>query len=285
MEIFKEIGPLRAFLEDKKKSNKSIGLVPTMGALHDGHSSLLKTSILENDITVCSIFVNPAQFNNKHDLAKYPRTLPLDVEKLEKVGCDVLFCPTDTEMYPVPSTVSFNFGHLEDVMEGKYRPGHFSGVALVVSKLLNIVAPTTAYFGQKDWQQFAVIKHLVSELNFSIILKSVPTTRESNGLAMSSRNKRLDKDQRAKSTIFYEALKFSESALKNGSNIQQVKEEVANRFKKDNDVRLEYFELADSENLKSITSVEKADHPILCIAGYVGDIRLIDNMFIDLSLD
>jgi pantoate--beta-alanine ligase len=148
---------------------------------------------------------------------------------------------------------------------------------------LNIVDPTTAYFGQKDWQQFAVIRHLVSELNFPTNLKSVPTTRESDGLAMSSRNKRLDKDQRAKSIIFYEALKFSESLLKNGRDMQQVKDEVANLFNTDADVRLEYFELADSANLKSISSVEKANLPILCIAGYVGDIRLIDNMFIDLS--
>ncbi len=283
MEIFNEISPLRAFLKDKKKSGKSIGLVPTMGALHEGHASLLKSSISENDVTVCSIFVNPTQFNNPTDLSNYPRTLELDVEKVIKVGCDVLFCPNENEIYPVPSPLSFNFGELEAVMEGQYRPGHFSGVALVVSKFFHIVEPTRAYFGQKDWQQFTIIRQLVNDLNFPVTLKTVPTTREADGLAMSSRNARLVGGQREKSIVFYQALTFTIDALKKGESFFKIKEEVAKRFETHSDVRLEYFELVDSINLKSIAIVEMADRPILCIAGYVGDIRLIDNMFIDLT--
>src|SRR5690349_22407745 len=163
MEIFKEIAPLKAFLRAKKQAQQSIGLVPTMGALHNGHISLIETSKVANSLTVCSIFVNPAQFNNPSDLLKYPRTLDKDISLLEKVECDVIFCPDSAEMYPEPATIKFDFGQLDKVMEGKFRPGHFSGVALVVSKLFNIVEPDRAYFGQKDWQQFSIIRQMVDE--------------------------------------------------------------------------------------------------------------------------
>jgi pantoate--beta-alanine ligase len=281
MQIFKQIAPLKAFLKESKYRGKSIGLVPTMGALHAGHISLFKASKAQNDLTVGSIFVNPIQFNNANDLSKYPRTLEKDIQLLETVGCDVLFNPEAAEMYPQQATVTLDFGSLDKVMEGKFRPGHFSGVALVVSKLFNIVQPDRAYFGQKDWQQFAIIRKLIEELNFDITLHSVATLRESDGLALSSRNLRLDSEQRRKANVFYEALLQAKTDLKAGEPLTRVKAKVRDVIEKPADVKLEYFELADSKNLNLLENVEQSGKPIMCIAGYVGDIRLIDNMFLD----
>src|ERR1043165_7630788 len=187
MEIFKEIQSLKAFLSQKRNS-VSIGLVPTMGALHAGHLSLIEASKRENQLTVCSIFVNPAQFNNAKDLEKYPRTLERDLGMLEKAGCDVVFAPDAKMMYEAEPMIKFDFGDLDKILEGEFRPGHFSGVALVVSKFFHIIKPTVAYFGQKDFQQFKVIEKLVKELKFDLQLKPMPIFRESDGLAMSSRN-------------------------------------------------------------------------------------------------
>ncbi|HMF73312.1 MAG TPA: pantoate--beta-alanine ligase [Flavitalea sp.] len=281
MEIFKQIAPLKAFLKDLKSAGKSVGLVPTMGALHAGHVSLIKTCQSQNQITVSSIFVNPIQFNNQNDLLKYPRNIEKDTLLLESVGCDVLFNPENAEMYPEKSTINLNFGDLDKVMEGEFRPGHFSGVALVVSKLFNIIQPDHAYFGQKDWQQFAIIKKLTGELNFNIGLHSVPTLREPDGLALSSRNERLDPEQRQKANVFYKGLLQAKAGLKDGKNIRDVKKRVRAVVEEYPDVRLEYFELVDSENLNLLENVEQSKQPIMCVAGYVGDIRLIDNMFPD----
>jgi pantoate--beta-alanine ligase len=281
MQIFKQIAPLKAFLTESKYQRKSIGLIPTMGALHAGHISLFKASKGQSDITVGSIFVNPIQFNNANDLSKYPRTLEKDIQLLETVGCDVLFNPEPGEMYPQPSTVTLDFGLLDKVMEGKFRPGHFSGVALVVSKLFNIIQPDRAYFGQKDWQQFAIINKLIEELNFNIVLHSVATLREPDGLALSSRNLRLNDEQRQKATVFYEGLLWAKTALKAGEALTKVKAKVRDLIERLADVKLEYFELADSKNLNLLENVEQSSKPIMCIAGYVGDIRLIDNMFLD----
>src|SRR5690349_17596092 len=170
MQVFNEVAPLKAFLEAKKREGKTVGLVPTMGALHAGHLSIIEASKVANDITVCSIYVNPTQFNNPSDLQKYPRTFDKDTESLKKVECDVLFYPVNEEMYAGSSLLKFDFGHLDKVMEGRFRPGHFSGVALVVSKLFHIVEPHNAYFGQKDWQQFTIIRQLVEELKFNLTL-------------------------------------------------------------------------------------------------------------------
>src|SRR5690349_11292687 len=281
MQIFKQIAPLKAFLKESKYRGKSIGLIPTMGALHAGHISLFKASKAQNDLTVGSIFVNPIQFNNANDLSKYPRTLEKDIQLLETVGCDVLFNPEAAEMYPQQSTVTLDFGSLDKVMEGKFRPGHFSGVAVVVSKLFNIVQPDRAYFGQKDWQQFAVIRKLIEELNYDITLHSVATLRESDGLALSSRNLRLDSEQRQKANVFYKALLQAKTALKAGEPLIEVKAKVRDVIEKPANVKLEYFELADSKNKNLLENVEQSSKPIMCIAGYVGDIRLIDNMFLD----
>ena len=281
MRIFKQIAPLKAFLKESKYRGSSIGLVPTMGALHAGHISLFKACKAENELTVGTIFVNPIQFNNANDLSKYPRTLEKDIPLLETVGCDVLFNPEAEEMYPQESTLTLDFGSLDKVMEGKFRPGHFSGVALVVSKLFNIVQPDRAYFGQKDWQQFAIIRKLVEELNFDVSLHSVATLRESDGLALSSRNLRLDDEQRRKANVFYQALLQAKTALNAGEPLRRIKAKVRDVIEKPADVRLEYFELADSKNLNLLENVDQSSKPIMCIAGYVGDIRLIDNMFLD----
>ena len=281
MEIFKQIAPLKAFLRDLKRQGKSVGLVPTMGALHAGHISLFEASKAQNHVTVGSIFVNPIQFNNQNDLIKYPRTKEKDTQLLEGVGCDVLFNPESAEMYPERSSITVDFGPLDKIMEGKFRPGHFSGVAVVVSKLFNIVEPDHAYFGQKDWQQFAIIQKLTVELNFNIQLHSVETLREKDGLALSSRNLRLDPKQRKKANVFYHGLMEAKQALKEGKSLGTVKTRVRELVEQTPEVKLEYFELADSKNLNLLENVEVSDRPIMCIAGYVGEIRMIDNMFLD----
>lgn len=280
MEIFKKIAPLKAFLKEIRKSEKTVGLVPTMGALHNGHLALITASKAQNQVTVATIYINPTQFNNPADLEKYPRSLDEDVAKLEKVGCDVVFVPDNIEMYETITQLKFDFGPLGNVMEGKYRPGHFSGVALIVSKLFNIVRPDNAYFGQKDWQQFAIIQQVAKELKFDLSLHSVPTLRESDGLAMSSRNLRLNPGQRRNANIFYKALLDARKNLLNGKNVSEVKDLVGDIVGKMEDVRLEYFEVADSKNLNVLEFVNGTEKPILCIAGYVGDVRLIDNMFL-----
>lgn len=284
MRIFTQISPLRAFLKEQRDNVKSVGLVPTMGALHSGHLELLKASRNENAVTVCSIYVNPAQFNNPSDLEKYPRTLEKDIQILEDAGCDVLFNPDNDEMYPQKSLVTIDFGSLDKVLEGYYRPGHFSGVALVVAKLLHIVQPHRVYFGQKDWQQGVIVKRLVDELKFDVALRRVATARDTDGLALSSRNLRLTAQERKQATIFHEALVFGTNRLRsNGGKFSPVQDDVRKMFDQSSGIRLEYFELVDAENLNAIDRVGKADLPILCIAGYVGDVRLIDNMLVDLS--
>jgi pantoate--beta-alanine ligase len=280
MQIFREIHLLKAFLAEKRLLGNSIGFVPTMGALHEGHLSIIRSSINENSITVCSIFVNPTQFNNSKDLEKYPRTLDTDTELLEKAGCDILFCPEIEVMYGDESVIKFDFGDLDKVMEGKFRPGHFSGVALVVSKLFHIVEPDIAYFGQKDWQQFAIIRKLTQDLKFNVKLKDIPTMREPNGLAMSSRNMRLSDDQKEKATILYKALSQGKALLKSGSSITQVKHTIEVLFQHEPEIKLEYFEVVDSENLTLLNNVEESETPIVCMAAFVGGVRLIDNMFL-----
>jgi len=281
MEIFKKIAPLKVYLEEIRRSGKTIGLVPTMGALHKGHIALISASRAQNSHTICSIYVNPMQFNNPADLQKYPRTLEQDVKLLEAAGCDVLFYPDNEDMYEGKSVLKFDFGDLDKVMEVKYRPGHFSGVALVVSKLFNIVDPDNAYFGQKDWQQFAVIQQVVTELKFGLTLHSIPTLRETDGLAMSSRNLRLNGMERQQATIFYNALSLAKEKLKKGEEIARVKRLVGEMVEKADGVKLEYFEVAESNSLNLLEAVDGVERPILCIAGYVGEVRLIDNMFLN----
>jgi pantoate--beta-alanine ligase len=280
MEIFKQIAPLKAFLQTQKNAGKTVGLVPTMGALHQGHLSLIRASQRENDLTVATIYVNPTQFNNSSDLQKYPRIIDKDTQLLNEVLCDVLFCPDDVEMYPQKSIINIDFGPLDDVMEGKFRPGHFSGVALVVGKLLNIIEPTRAYFGQKDWQQFTIISRMVKELRFNVALRGIPTLREPTGLALSSRNLRLTPDQQVKAAVFHKALTDANAQLLAGKKTYEVKRSIEKYFDADPEVRLEYFEITDHENLIPVENVSASEKAIMCIAGYVGEVRLIDNMFV-----
>lgn len=258
---------------------KSIGLVPTMGALHEGHLHLIRQSKEQNDIAVCSIFVNPAQFNLLADLDKYPRTLENDSALLEREKCDVLFCPPAVEMYPTQKSMTIEVGQLDLVLEGKFRPGHFSGVALVVSKLFNIVQPSQAYFGQKDFQQVQVIKKLIADFNYPIELKVVPTVREADGLAMSSRNQRLTAVQRIRALVLFKGLMLAKQLLQKGVAWPDVKNSVAATFL-NADVQLEYLELANPENLNSLANVVPETKAILLVAAYVGEVRLIDNMMV-----
>lgn len=280
MLIFKEIRSLTTYLQDKRTQDHSIGLVPTMGALHQGHLELVKASKKGNSITVCCIFVNPTQFNNLLDLENYPRTADKDISNLKLVECDVLFYPEREEMYQKPSTIAFDFGRLDKVFEGEFRPGHFSGVALIVSKLFNIVKPSKAYFGQKDYQQFKIISRLVGELNFNIELICFPTFRESDGLAMSSRNLRLNSEERKAALIFNKALIFAKAELSKGKDFKFVQEKVRAMCLPETRVRLEYFELADAEDLNLLDKLKENGQSILLIAGFVGEVRLIDNMFV-----
>ena len=278
MEIFKEIKPLKAFLKEKTPA-ATIGLVPTMGALHHGHLSLIEASKRENALTVSTIFVNPAQSNNPEDLKKYPRTLERDCEMLRQAGCQVVFAPEVTTLYEHEPTVTFDFGTLDKILEGKFRPGHFSGVALVVSKLFHIVNPTTAYFGQKDFQQFKIIEKLVEELKFDLQLKMMPIIREPDGLALSSRNKRLSEPERKKAALLFRSLTEAKKLLIRGEKIFNVKEIVNQNYKSVDGVKLEYFELANIENLSPAETV--TNQTILLMAAYVGEVRLIDNLLME----
>jgi pantoate--beta-alanine ligase len=232
MLIFNTISEIQHYLKTQQRAGKKIGFVPTMGALHAGHISLIERAKTENDLVVCSIFVNPTQFNNPDDLKKYPRTLELDCKLLLSSGCDVVFAPSAEEMYPNLPHLRIDFGTFETVMEGKFRPGHFSGVGIVVSKLFNIVKPVKAYFGQKDLQQVAVIRRMVEELSFDLEIIPCPTWRETDGLAMSSRNSRLSAEARTLAPQIYKALNLAKAKLQNvhKSNLQTGKERLRYRI-------------------------------------------------------
>lgn len=279
MHIFREIIPLRAYLKDHRSLNSSIGLVPTMGALHPGHLSLVQKSKTENTTTVCSIFLNPTQFNNPFDLAAYPRTLDKDIQMLQEVNCDALFCPATNEMYSEHASLAFDVGPIGRILEGEFRPGHFSGVVLVVSKLLNIVQPQRAYFGQKDFQQFAVIDRLVQDLAFDVTLVCVPIVRESDGLAMSSRNIRLNADERQRSTVLYQCLIHARNGLLAKKSFNDINVEVSD-FCFRQQVVLEYLALADRRNMTLLNGICDPRCAVLLIAARVGNIRLIDNLLL-----
>lgn len=253
-----------------------IGFVPTMGALHQGHLSLVMRSKRENEVTVVSIFVNPTQFNDSRDLEKYPRTLDADINLLSQVGCDVVFAPTVDEMYPEKDTRIFNFGTLETVMEGKHRPGHFNGVAQIVSKLFDAVQPHIAYFGEKDFQQLAIIREMVKQLNYTITIAGCPIVRESSGLALSSRNMLLSAEEHKKAPIIYQIL--SESCIFVAQKQpHEVRNWVLNKFQ-NTGLDVEYFEIVDGYSLQPVSSWNESDYIVGCIAVFCGKIRLIDNI-------
>ncbi|GAB2779635.1 pantoate--beta-alanine ligase [Rhabdobacter roseus] len=278
MQLFKVSSDLRVYLAAARRERKTIGFVPTMGALHEGHLSLIEASRRANDLTVCSIFVNPIQFNNPEDLEKYPRTLDNDRALLEAAGCDVVFAPSAAEMYPTPPVLSLGFGALETVMEGTFRPGHFNGVGLVVARLFHLVQPDRAYFGQKDLQQVAVVRRLVQDLAFPIEVVSCPTLREADGLAMSSRNRRLSPEQRGQASLLSEVLQQAKNSFLNGHSVEDVKAHLRNRLAAFPNFNLEYFEIVHAQTLQPVTEEQEPGATALCVAAYLGPVRLIDNL-------
>jgi pantoate--beta-alanine ligase len=281
MHTFVTLIELKQYLDQQRKVGKTIGFVPTMGALHAGHLSLIRKAKDQNDLVVCSIFVNPTQFNNPEDLAKYPRTLPADSLMLESEACDVLFAPNAEEMYPKWPQITFDFGNLERVLEGAFRPGHFNGVGIVVSKLFNAVQPDQAYFGQKDLQQCLIIRQLVQDLSFNLRLHICPTQRETDGLAMSSRNVNLSESLRAQAPIIYQTLTQAKARLST-QTVEEVKHFVSQQFGQIPALNLEYFEVSTLDTLAPISGMLSGS-AALCIAVFFGKTRLIDNILVGVN--
>ena len=282
MEIFKTKKTLLDYIERQKEMGKKIGFAPTMGALHPGHISLYEAARKENDLVISSIFVNPTQFNNASDLEKYPRTIEKDIEILEKSAfVDAVYIPEVTDIYPEGlKSKEYNFDGLENEMEGKFRPGHFNGVGTVVEELFRQVKPDNAYFGDKDYQQLAIIKKLVEKLNLAIKIHGVPIYREKNGLAMSSRNKRLDHEQCEAAKVIYETLVKVNDWFRI-ITVSEIYQRVKDIFENQRGMVLEYFEIADEATLKETDFFYKDRNYRAFIVVFVGDVRLIDNMHLD----
>ena len=278
MEVFNSIYTLKQWLSRAKEGGSTTGFVPSMGALHAGHLVLVSRARAENDKVVCSIFVNPIQFNNPEDLKKYPRTLEQDLEMLRSVGCDAVFCPGESEMYPEPDQTIYDFGPLERVMEGRYRPGHFNGVAIVVKKLFDIVQPRRAYFGEKDFQQLQIIRALVAREKMAVEIVACPTVREPDGLAMSSRNARLTPAQRQQAPKIHQSLQQAQKLFPI-TPVAKIKEWVAAQIDSSPLMELEYFDIVDADTLLPLHEAAPGQRAIACIAVHMGPVRLIDNMF------
>lgn len=277
MKIINSISELSSELGQCRAAGKTIGLVPTMGALHNGHVSLVQRAVAENDVTVVSIFVNPTQFNDKNDLKNYPRTLDADCALLEKNGASIVFAPDVEEMYPEPDTRVFSFAPLDTVMEGACRPGHFNGVAQIVSKLFYAVEPDKAYFGEKDFQQLAIIRRMVSMLGLKLQIVGCPIVREADGLALSSRNMLLTAEERERalniSRTLFESLEFAKN-----NSLQATKSFVEEKINAVSGFQLEYFQIVDGNTLQQIDEWNDSDYVVGCIALFCGKIRLIDNI-------
>ena len=262
-----------------KKKGKRIGFVPTMGALHEGHISLLKKSKEENDFTVCSIFVNPTQFNNTIDLQKYPVTIEKDINRLEKAGCDLLFLPLAAEMYTQGEQHKhYKLGMLETILEGKYRPGHFQGVCIIVDKLLGATLPSTVYLGKKDYQQCMVITKMIADLNYNVEVQLCETMREPDGLAMSSRNARLNNDERLNALKIFQSLKYIQEEIKPG-DLNNLKLS-ATKFLTDNGYKVDYTEIADAQTLEIVDVWDGKKNLVALVAAYLNEVRLIDNLIL-----
>ena len=278
MKIFKTNLKLLQFIS-VFKNERSIGFVPTMGALHRGHMQLIKKSKEECDITICSIFINPTQFNNTDDYNNYPKTLNQDIKKLIAAGCDAVYAPKIDDIYADGEKAKrFDFGALGSNMEGKFRPGHFNGMATIVEKLFNIINPTKAYFGQKDLQQLQIVKSLVKQINSKIEVIGVQTVREDNGLAISSRNKHLSQSDKNNASLIYKCLLHCFANKQKG--IDNLKSYVKDQFKKQNKLKLEYIEVTNLNNLMPIKKWGGENENAICIAAYINSIRLIDNIIL-----
>ena len=278
LEIHETIPAVKQHLRAFKTQNKAIGLVPTMGALHQGHLELIRQSKKQMDVTIVTIFVNPIQFNNPEDLQKYPRTLVADLAVLSEEGVDIVFVPSEKEIYPEGIFMEFDFGTMEQVLEGRFRPGHFNGVAIVVSKLFHIVQPDIAFFGQKDLQQVSVVKRLVSDLSFGIEIEVVPTVRETDGLALSSRNQRLSPEGRKIAPLLYKTLTKCKDELLMGGDWLKIKNNAIKEILNPIEINPEYLELVDEADFSLVQQPIPGKLYAICIAAYIEQIRLIDNI-------
>lgn len=281
MILLKKASDITAYLLKKQQAGQNIGFVPTMGALHQGHISLIATSIQANSVTVCSIFVNPTQFNDAKDFENYPSTIEKDIDALEKAGCDVLFLPSVLEMYPhgTQNAHHYDLGYLETVLEGKFRPGHFQGVCLVVHRLLTIVPADELYLGQKDYQQCMVIKKMTQLEHISSHINICPTLRETGGLAMSSRNMRLSNDERKQALTIFETLSYLKSNVKSGS-LTELKQAAVNKLTNAG-FRVDYVEIAEADNLDIINTWDGHKKLVALAAAFLREVRLIDNLLLN----
>ena len=277
MKVVHTIKDLQAELKALRDLGKKVGLVPTMGALHAGHASLVKRSVSENGVTVVSVFVNPTQFNDKNDLEKYPRTVEADCRLLEECGADFAFVPSVAEMYPEPDTMKFSYAPLDTVMEGAFRPGHFNGVCQIVSKLFDAVQPDRAYFGEKDFQQLAIIREMVRQSGYKLEIVGCPIVREEDGLALSSRNKRLSAQERENalniSRTLFKSRNFAASHTV-GETLKMVEDAIGAAP----GLKLEYFEIVDGNTLQKISDWKDTAYAVGCITVFCGEVRLIDNI-------
>lgn len=279
MKIIRTLYDMTEFTVRQRDRGASVGFVPTMGALHEGHMSLVEKAVKENAVTVVSVFVNPVQFNNPDDFAKYPRTEEEDFKLLAAAGVDAVFAPTAEEMYPADkeNCKEYNLGNVAEVMEGKYRPGHFQGVARVLDILFRLVNPRRAYFGEKDFQQIAVVRNLIKNEGIDVEIVACPIKRASDGLALSSRNSRLDEEQRKLAPEIYATLKYSVEYSRDHS-VQATHDTVVERIDAIPGMRVEYFEIVDARTLSPIDEWEESNWIVGCITVYCGDVRLIDNI-------
>lgn len=277
MQIIKHIQSLDKALLKMRKQGATIGFVPTMGALHKGHLSLVNKSVQSCHSTIASIYVNPTQFNNKNDLKNYPGNFKADYELLDSAKCDIVFLPGDKEMYPEQDKRHFNFGFISEIMEGEMRPGHFNGVAQIVTKLFDAVKPDRAYFGKKDFQQLAVIRKLVDDYNYNIEIIGCPIVREKDGLAMSSRNVLLKEAERSEAPNIYEALLQIKNKIES-TEVFELKKFVKDKISQTKHLKLDYFRIVDSKTLVPVNKITNEKAVTACIAVYAGKVRLIDNI-------
>lgn len=277
MLIFTKINDLTGFLERERTAGKTIGFVPTMGALHPGHTSLIERSKKQCDVTVCSIFVNPTQFNDPKDLERYPRMPQKDIHLLEEAGCHAVFLPSSEEIYPNPGKEVFDFGYLNDTLEGKHRPGHFNGVAQVVKRFFQIIEPDAAFFGSKDYQQVMIIRALVAQMQSKIEIIACPILREADGLAMSSRNALLNVEERNVASSIPKIMKKANGLLQT-VGLEAAKSFVDNETAANPLMKLDYYEVCQAADLKIVSKLESGKDYVAVIACFVGRIRLIDNL-------
>ena len=279
MIVLKQIEKINDFVGNLKKEGKTVGFVPTMGALHNGHISLIKKSKFENLVTICSIYINPTQFNNKTDLQKYPVTIETDIDQLEKAECDILFLPSTQEMYKDGEVNEhYNLGFLETILEGKFRPGHFQGVCVIVDKLLKAIEPTALYLGKKDYQQCMVINKMITDKKYNVLLKICDTIREHDGLAMSSRNVRLNVTERTDALKIIETLKKIKREL-TIENIEQIKINAENYLTR-NGYKVDYIEIAEADTLEIVKDWDGNKKLVALVAAFLNEVRLIDNIIL-----